>query len=146
MLMRFSIVPLLLLATLVAQNKPATNTPTPTVPAIDAEMGDCTAEFRVTDSKQRPLSNAKLSTQIKYGFGGFRRLDLEVFTNQDGEARFVGLPPKTREPLAIHADYNGRATVVIVSPIQKCHGSYNAIVTDRPVKADEDEPSEESEK
>jgi hypothetical protein len=113
------------------------------VPEINAEMGDCTADFRVTDTRQQPIYRAKLRTQIKYGFAGFRKLDLEIETNVDGEARLVGLPPKTREPLAVHADYNGRGTVVIVSPIQKCHGSYNAVITDRPVKTDEDnEPDE----
>jgi hypothetical protein len=126
---------------LLAQDRPVPKHDSP-VPEIDAEMGDCTADFRVTDSKMQPLYKAKLSTQIKYGFGGFRKLDLEVSTNVDGQARFVGLPPKTREPLAITADLDGRSTVVIVSPIQNCHGSYNAIVTDRPVKTDENEDSD----
>jgi hypothetical protein len=145
MMMRLVFTFLFLLGTVAAQDRPAA-TPGTVVPEIDAEMGDCTADFRVTDTKQQPLYNAKLSTQIKHGFGGFRKLDLEVSTNQDGQARFVGLPPKPREPLAVHADYDGRGTVVIVSPIQKCHGSYNAIVTDRPVKTDKDEESEEAKK
>lgn len=135
---------LLLLGSVGAQNEPKSAPEHGNaVPAIDAEMGDCTADFRVTDTKQRPLYRAKLSTQIRHGFGGFRKLDLEVSTNVDGEARFIGLPEKTREPLAVTADYEGRSTTVIVSPIQKCHGTYNAIVTDRPVKTGNNEESDE---
>lgn len=109
------------------------------VPVISGDLGECTADFVVTGTKFHPLYNAKLEVEIRYGFGGFRRTTLEIYTNVDGKARVEGLPSSVKRPLAFTASYEGRKTVVIVDPEQNCHGSYKAIVTDRPVKTTEDE-------
>lgn len=89
-------------------------------------------------TKRKPLYKAKIETLIKYGFGGFHRLTLELYTDVDGRARFEGLPERPRQPLAFEVTYEGRSTTVIVHPVQKCHGSYEAIVTDKPVETGND--------
>ncbi|HET9696400.1 MAG TPA: hypothetical protein VFP40_06000 [Terriglobales bacterium] len=110
----------------------------PQVPVISADMGQCSADITVMSTKRKPLYKAKIETLIKYGFGGFHRLTLELYTDVDGRARFEGLPERPRQPLAFEVTYEGRSTTVIVHPVQKCHGSYEAIVTDKPVETGND--------
>ena len=117
-----------------AEDKPKPENP---VPAISGDLGPCTAEFTVSGTKLKPIYNAKLEVELRYGFAGIRRTTLEIYTNVDGKARFTGLPDTNKRPLTFTASYNGRKTVVIVDVEQNCHGTYSAIVTDQPVKNEE---------
>jgi len=112
------------------QEKPKTENP---VPVISGDLGSCTADFTVTGTKLKPIYNAKLEVELRYGFAGLRRTTLEIYTNVDGKARITGLPNTNKRPLAFTASYKGRKTVVIVNVEEKCNGAYNAIVTDEPV-------------
>jgi len=136
-----SIVLLLLLASIsYAQDRQPATARDNKVPVISGELGECTADLRVTDVKDKPIYNAKISTDIKYGFAGLHKSTLEIYTNVDGKARFEGLPRKSRGPLAFTADYQGRSTTVIVEPRDNCHGSYTAILPNQPLpKAKDDE-------
>jgi hypothetical protein len=118
-----------------SQDKPKPENP---IPVISGDLGGCTADFTVTGTKMKPIYGAKLEVELRYGFGGFHRTSLEIYTNVDGKARVEGLPERSKRPLAFTASYQGRKTVVIVDPEEKCHGAYPAIVTDQPVKTDED--------
>lgn len=100
-----------------------------TVPTVDAEIGECTADFRVVDMTEKPIYNAKIDVRIKWGFGGFHKTDLQVSTNIDGKARFIGLPERAKNPLAFNVQSGDRKNVVLVDPIQNCHGTYTAILT-----------------
>ena len=128
----------LLVSSLFAQSEPKTDAATTQPPVISADLGECSADINVMTTKRRPLYKAKIETLIKYGFGGFHRLTLELYTDVDGRARFEGLPERPRQPLAFEVTYEGRSTTVIVHPVQKCHGSYEAIVTDKPVETGND--------
>ena len=109
------------------------------VPVISSDLGgECSADLLVTNVKGKPLSNAKISLEIKYGFGGFHHSTLEIYTNVDGKARFEGLPLKSRNPYAFTASYQGRSTTVIVEPRDNCHGSYTAILPNEPLPKDDD--------
>lgn len=119
-----------------AQEKPKAENP---VPVISGDLGECSADFVVTGTKLKPLYNAKLEVEIRYGFVGMRRTNLEIFTNVDGKARVTGLPERNKRPLAFTASYEGRKTVVIVDPEENCHGTYKAIVSDKAMKTDESE-------
>lgn len=138
----FAIVLFALSALAQSQPQPAPK-PENKIPVISADLGDCSADITVTGSKLHPLYKAKIASEIRYGFGGFHRMNLEIYTNTDGQARVEGLPERPRQPLAFVVTYDGRSTTVIVHPIEKCHGSYQAIVTDKPVNTDEDEDSEQ---
>jgi hypothetical protein len=128
----------LLVVSAVAEDKPKSDAKTPNpIPVISGDLGECTADFTVTGTKLHPIYGAKLEVEIRYGFAGFRRTNLEIYTNVDGKARVEGLPERSKNPLSFTASFEGRKTVVIVDPEQKCHGDYQAIVTDRPVKTDE---------
>ncbi len=50
-----------------------------------------------------PVYNAKINVHIAYGFGSFHKLDLEVSTNADGKARFIGLPNRLKRALTFYA-------------------------------------------
>jgi hypothetical protein len=132
---RFAVLPLILFSLAYSQDPPASKEAVK-VPIISGELGECTADLRVTDVKDKPISNAKISLEIKYGFGGFHRSTLEIYTNVDGKARFEGLPQKSRGPLAFTASHEGRTTTVIVEPRDNCHGSYTAILPNGPLPKD----------
>jgi hypothetical protein len=85
-----------------------------TVPVIDGGIGPCTADFTITDPAGKPVYDAKVRVHIAYRFAGAHKLDLEVGTNADGKAQFVGLPTKTKRGLsfeASHEDLEGTAFV-----------------------------------
>jgi len=107
------------------------------IPVISGDLGDCTADLRVTDVKDKSVYNAKIGVEIKYGFGGLHRSTLEIYTNSDGKARFEGLPLKSRGPLAFTATYEGRSTTVVVEPRDNCHGSYTAILPNKPLSKED---------
>jgi hypothetical protein len=101
------------------------------VPVIQANLGDCSVEIKVTDTALKPVYKADISTQLRYGFGGFHHLDLEVETNIDGRARFEGLTNKARMPLAFDVLYESRYAVVVVDLTQKCHAVERSVLPDK---------------
>ena len=113
------------------QNNAQSN-PADKVPEISGNLGGCSVLIRVIDSKGKPVYGANVSVHIRYGFGGFHRLDLQIGTNTDGLARFVGLTERARMPLSFYADYHGRQTVVPVDLRSNCHQKQDAAIPDKP--------------
>ncbi len=110
------------------------------VPIITSDLGgECSTEIRVTDVKDKPIYNAKVSLEIKYGFGGFHHDTLEVYTNVDGRARFEGLPRKSRGPYAFVASYKDRSNTVVVEPRDNCHASVTVVLPNEPLPKDKDD-------
>src|ERR1700730_5210327 len=62
------------------------------IPVVDGGIGPCSADFTVTDAAGASVYAAKIKVHIAYGFMYARKLDLEVGTNIDGKARFIGMP------------------------------------------------------
>ena len=106
--------------------------PSEKVPEISGNLGGCSVEIHAIDSAGKPVYGAQVSVHIRYGFGGFHRLDLQIGTNSDGCARFVGLTERARMPLSFYADYHGRETVVPVDLRQNCHQKQDAALPDKP--------------
>jgi hypothetical protein len=106
------------------------------VPVIDASMGSCTADITVMDSGHHAIYKANISTRIRSGFAGVKKLDLEVGTNVDGKARFTGLPDRPRDVLQFTADYEGRSNTVLLDSQKDCHATLSAFLPDKPVAAD----------
>ena len=106
--------------------------PSEKVPEISGNLGGCSVEIHVIDSAGKPVYGAQVSVHIRYGFGGFHRLDLQVGTNSDGFTRFVGLTERARMPLSFYADYHDRETVVPVDLRQNCHQKQDAAIPDKP--------------
>jgi hypothetical protein len=74
-----------------------------TVPSVDAGAGECTVDFTVVDTNGKPVPGALLRMSADYGFLGMNGLDVEVRTNDDGKARFEGLPEKPDGVLFVQA-------------------------------------------
>jgi hypothetical protein len=106
------------------------------VPVIDAGMGSCTADVTVMDSGHHAIYKANISTRIRSGFAGVKKLDLEVGTNIDGKARFAGLPERSRDMLQFTADYEGRSNTVLLDSQKDCHATLSVFLPDKPVVAD----------
>ena len=100
------IVAVLSFATLTAQS-PAD----PQLAVISARIGDCSADFTVRDVGGKPIYAAIVHVRIRYGFMGVKRMDLEVGTNSDGQARVEGLPAKGK-PLTYDILQAGRKATV----------------------------------
>lgn len=101
--MRLFLFSLLLLAPTLSQ------TPDPhSVPVVDAGVGQCSADFTITDTDNKPIYSAKVKVHISYGFAGARKLDLEVGTNVDGKARFTTLPDRLKHGLFFEASEGER--------------------------------------
>jgi hypothetical protein len=101
--MRLFLFSLLLITAALAQ------TPDPhSVPVVDAGVGQCSADFTITDTDNKPIYAAKVKVHISYGFAGARRLDLEVGTSVDGKARFTTLPDRLKHGLFFEASEGER--------------------------------------
>jgi hypothetical protein len=94
------------------------------VPVVRADIGPCSADFTVTDSESKPLYDAKIHVQVRYGFLSKRKTDLEVGTNSDGKARFEGLPEKAKKPWVFHIRHEKLSKSVAQDPASECHASF----------------------
>ncbi len=125
--MRFALSAALLLATLSVPALPAQNT-TPvdpkTVPVIDGGIGPCSADFTINDANGTPVYDAKIRVHITYGFMYLHKLDLEVGTNVDGKARFIGLPDRTKEGLFFRASQGDREGAAFDDPAKTCKANF----------------------
>ena len=104
-----------------AQTQPSPNDPAHQVPVVNAGLGDCSVEFHVTDAQLKPIYGAQISVHMRYGFGGFHKMDLQVSTNVDGRARFEGLTERARMPLEFNLEAPDRQpNAVAVDLREKC--------------------------
>src|SRR5215472_18465863 len=94
------------------------------IPAVDGGIGQCTADFTITDADNQPVYAAKVKVHIAYGFAGARKLDLEVGTNVDGKARFTGLPERVKKGLFFEASEGDRTGNAFVDPSKTCQAQF----------------------
>jgi hypothetical protein len=113
------------------------------IPVVDAEMGPCSVEFTVTDPSYKAVRDAKVRVRISYGFMGVRRLDLEVSTNADGKARFVGLPNNLKRALYFYAEQGKLRGTAVNDAALKCNASHTLTMRET---ADESQPSDSGDK
>ena len=101
-------------------------TPDPhAIPSVDAGIGSCTADFTITDTDSKPVYAAKIKVHIAYGFGSFHKLDLEVVTNIDGKARFIGLPTRLKKGgLYFQASESDRTGEAFDDPTKTCQAQF----------------------
>ena len=96
----------------------------PAPPQISADLGPCSAEFRITTMAGKPIYNAKITVQIRHGIFGTRKLDLEIGTDANGQATFVKLPAHTSHPLTFNISTGQDTAEVGYSPATNCAASY----------------------
>jgi hypothetical protein len=95
-----------------------------TVPVIDAAIGPCSADFIITDTAGAPVYAAKIKVHIAYGFMNARKLDLEIGTNADGKARFIGLPDRLKHGLYFEASEGDRSGQAFDDPANTCKAQF----------------------
>ena len=94
------------------------------VPVIDGGIGPCSADFTITDSAATPVYAAKVKVHIAYGTLSVRKLDLEVGTNIDGKARFIGLPNRIKHGVYFHASEGDRSGEAFDDPANTCKAQF----------------------
>jgi hypothetical protein len=104
-----------------AQN-PAPSNP---VTETSADLGPCSADFHVTNMAGKPLYNAKISTVIRYGFLGKRKLEIEMGTNSDGRARITKLPAEAKKPIEFTITNGTDKASRSYEPATDCHARYD---------------------
>ncbi|HYL92781.1 MAG TPA: hypothetical protein VEW69_06450 [Alphaproteobacteria bacterium] len=105
----------------------------PDVPVMDGEIGPCSVEFTVLDTKGKPVSTALINVKIAYGFAGIRKLEMGVYTNADGKGKFVGIPAKVHKPpLQFRASKNELAGIGSVDPATDCQAKHDILLDKKP--------------
>ena len=94
------------------------------IPSVDGGLGSCTADFTITDNAGKPIYSATIKVHIAYGFGSFHKLDLQVGTNVDGKARFIGLPERVKRGLYFEASESDRAGEAFDDPAKTCQAQF----------------------
>ena len=96
---------------------------------MDGEAGPCSLDLTVTDAGGKPVFAALISVHITYGFGGFHKLDLSNYSNNDGKAKFIGLPDKVHKPpLEFRAKKDDTTGLAIYDPASECHGKRDIVL------------------
>jgi hypothetical protein len=103
----------------------------PEVPAVDAGLGSCRADFTVKDGSGKPIYDAKVHVLIKHGFWNKRKTDLEVGTNSDGKARVTGLPNYSKKPLEFSIKSGTVSTTVTDDPSDTCNATFDVTLAVR---------------
>ncbi len=110
--------------TSVAQTGAAAVPPT----EISADMGSCWALITVTGADSKPIFNAKVSTRIKYGVMGVKKLDLETFTSANGQVKIVKLPEVPKKPIYIYISKDDKWATVEFQPDVHCHANFDVVL------------------
>lgn len=103
-----------------------------TVPVIDGGIGPCTADLKVIDNAGAPIYAANISVHIAYGFMYLRKLDLQIGTSASGQARFIGLPDRTKQGLFFRASEGRREGTAFVDPAKTCKADLTITLEKKP--------------
>ena len=96
---------------------------------MDGGVGPCSVDLIITDGQGKPVFAALVNVHIAYGFGGFHKLDLSVYSNNDGKAKFTGLPERVHKPpLEFRAKKDDATGIAIYNPATECHGQHQIVL------------------
>jgi len=99
------------------------------IPKVDGGAGSCKASFTVRDGSNKPIYNAQILVELRYGFMNLRKTDLQVGTNSDGKADFTGLPDFPKKPLAFTIKSGTVSKTVTDDPAVNCSQNFDVILT-----------------
>jgi hypothetical protein len=91
---------------------------------ISADLGTCSALITVSGSDLKPVYAAKMTTRIRYGPLGVKKLDLEAFTGADGQLKITNLPEAVKKPMYIYISKDGKQEMVEFRPDLRCHATF----------------------
>jgi hypothetical protein len=92
---------------------------------ISADLGGCSALITVTGTDSKPVYNAKVTTRIRSGFMGAKKLDLEAYTSAAGQVKIVKLPEVPKKPVIIYIDKDGKTESVEFKPEVRCRATFD---------------------
>jgi hypothetical protein len=99
------------------------------IPVNDGGSGPCSIEFKVTDVDSKPVFAARIDVHITYGFGGFHKLDMGVYTNAQGKAKLTGIPAKVKNPpLEFRASKGDLVGVANMNPATECQAKHDIMM------------------
>lgn len=112
-----------------AHPQTAQSAPSPDPFLMDGAAGPCSIELNLTDTAGKPVSSALISVHVAYGFGGFHKLDMSVYSSPEGKAKFIGLPAKVKNPpLEFHASKNQLVGVANMNPATECQARHDIVM------------------
>jgi hypothetical protein len=102
------------------------------VPVTDAQSGPCSIELTVTGTDTKPVYAARIDYHTAYGFMGTHKLDMTVYTNSQGKARFAGIPAKVKKPpIEFRASKGELVGLATMDPVAECQAKHD-IMMDKP--------------
>jgi hypothetical protein len=117
--------PLMLVAALATGQAPVAQKPE--LPVLKAGLGSCAADFTVKDANGSPIYLATIHVRVRYGFMSVKRMDLEVGTNSEGQARIEGLPEKAK-PLAYEIQKDMKKSTVEQDVASRCQATLDVVL------------------
>lgn len=115
-----------------SQNSIAPSPDPKSIPVIDGSLGPCSADFTVTDPSNSPVYDAKIRVHITYGFMNLHKLDLEIGTNGEGKARFIGLPDRIKHGFYFNTSHSDRAAETFYDPANTCKAQFTVTLEKTP--------------
>ena len=101
------------------------------VPSIDAEAGPWSVDDSHGWIRRAGLRELPIRVRVSYGFLGVRRVDLEIATNAEGKAKFVGLPQDGERILYFRATKGRLKGVAVHSTGQNCEARHLIVLRPR---------------
>ena len=99
------------------------------IPATDAQSGPCSIELSVTGLDGKPVYAARIDYHTTYGFMGAHKLDMGVYTNAQGKAKFTGIPAKVKKPpIEFNAKKDDLAGVATMDPATECQAKHDIVM------------------
>jgi hypothetical protein len=99
------------------------------IPVTDGTSGPCSIEFSVTDGDGKPVYAARIDVHLAYGAFGAHKLDMGVYTNAQGKARFTGIPVKVRKPpVEFNAKKDDLVGVATMDPAAECQAKHDIVM------------------
>src|SRR5580698_2491027 len=102
-----------------------------TIPVIDGAIGPCSADFTITNTAGAPVYAATIQVHIAYGFMYLHKLDLQVGTNASGQARFTGLPDRTKQGLFFRASEGSREGSAFDDSAKTCQAQFTIVLREK---------------
>ncbi|MGB9119825.1 MAG: hypothetical protein WCE73_04325 [Candidatus Angelobacter sp.] len=117
------------LALAAQSQQPAPSPKSDDIPVTDGTSGPCSIEFSVTDSDGKPVYAARIDVHLAYGAFGAHKLDMGVYTNAQGKAKFVGIPIKVRKPpVEFNAKKDDLVGVATMDPATECQAKHDIVM------------------
>jgi hypothetical protein len=99
------------------------------IPATDGGSGPCSVELTVTGADAKPVYAARIDVHMAYGFAGAHKLDMGVYTNAQGKAKFTGIPAKVKNPpIEFRAKKDDLVGMATMDPVAECQAKHDIVL------------------